>query len=112
MSQLLDYTENVEITTYVSVETEQDVNVIENTALDGSYYQQIVGEPSVMYEVTAYVDRDGRTALQTAEAAGNLLKVTMARGTYYGRIMKAGLKFGARLAYDYFKATIKLAKEA
>lgn len=112
MSQLYDNTAGVEITEYVSVEQDQDVNIVENTALDGSYYQQIIGDPAIFYDVTAYVNRTGKAALQAAEAAGNLLMIGVERGTFYGRIKAGGLKFGDRLACDYFKSTIKLAKEA
>ena len=112
MSQLYDYTESIEITEFVSLEIDQRINVVENTALDGSYYQQIIGLPAVFYNVTAFVDRTGRAALQTVEASGNLLRITVKRGTYYGRITMGALKFSDRMGSGWYKATLKLAKEA
>lgn len=110
MAKLYDETAGVEISRYVQVEESPDVNQIISTALDGSVHIQIVGEPAVSYTGTVYVTRAGKAALQSAYAAGNLLRVELKRGTYYGRL--TACKPGNRMAGDTFAVSITLAKEA
>lgn len=109
MALLFDVTESKEITEFVGLEKTQDVTKVENTALDGTYYQQIIGSPREIYNVTAYVDRAGKDTLMTADANGNLLRVDAKHGTYYGRITGKP-RYGDRLAQDYFKVTMTLAR--
>lgn len=113
MSQLYDYTAEEEITEYISGEIDQDVNIIEHTALDGTYYQQIIGSPTLSYVATAYVDSAGRSALQAAQAHGNVLRVTIPdQGVFYGRITKGGLQLSDRNGSSkWYKASLRLAKE-
>lgn len=110
MALLKDLTASTNITEYINLEIDQDIVKVENTALDGTYYVQIIGDPVELYMITAYVDRDGKTALQTAEKSGNILQADVKHGTYYGRIKT--VKFGNRMAGDYFMASIVLAKVA
>lgn len=97
-----------EISTMFIFEQEQSVNKVENVALDGTYYLQIIGDPAVTYNITAWVTLAGKTALQTAEALGNTISATNSSGTYRGRITSLQFEW---VGMDYYKATIVLAKE-
>lgn len=109
MAQLYDETTSTELSVYVSLTPEQEVNAVENIALDGTYYKQVIGSPLVTYKLTAFVTESQQDDLMDAEADCDLIKVTVNRGTYYGRI--SSLSFGDRKAEDYYEASIVLAKE-
>ncbi len=109
MTLLKNLDTNTEITRYVSLDTSQkQISVIQQT-LDGITHIQRIGSPAVSYAVTAYVDWAGKTLLLSAEHTAALLQADVCHGTYYGRITE--LKFGDRLACDWYKADITLSRE-
>ena len=109
MAQLYDITKEYAITRFVSLDESQEVNRIINKALDGTTYIQIVGKPSVNYQLEVYVDIMGKARLFRAEADCNLLRVSVQSGTYYGRI--TSLSISKMPPSKYFKATVVLAVE-
>ena len=109
MSYLKNADTNTLITHFVSLEEKQEVLRTEQTLLSGGVYLQRIGEPTVSYAVTAYVNRAGKTLLLTAEYTAALLAVSVKHGVYYGRVTE--LSFSERMAGDWFKATLTLAKE-
>lgn len=100
---------NIAISDFAQFETVVSPNQIVSTALDGSVHIQSVGDANVSYDGTVYVDRNGKMALETAYANGDLMEIIVKHGTYYGRI--TALKFGNRMAQDRFEASVTLAKE-
>ena len=109
MSYLKNADTNTLITRFVSLEEKQEVIRTAQTLLSGGVYIQRIGEPTVSYAVTAYVNRTGKALLLTAEDTAALLAVSVKHGVYYGRITE--LSFSERMAGDWFKATLTLAKE-
>jgi len=110
MALLKNQDTDTSITRFVSLNDKQEVIRTEQRLLDGSVYIQRIGNPMVLYSVTAYVDRMGKTLLQSAEDTAALLEAEVKHGTYHGRITE--LSFSERMACDWFKATVTLAKEA
>lgn len=109
MTRLINRETNREISKHVSLEPAQKQTSVIQQTLDGMYHIQKIGSPATSYNVTAYVDRDGKTLLMAADSTAALLQVTVSRGTYYGRILE--LKFGDRLPGDWFRADMTLAGE-
>lgn len=109
MAQLYDVTADVEITRYINFDDKQDVNQITNKALDGTPYLTVIGDPFVTYPLTGHVDQAGKDALKSAHAGCNLLRVTVRRGTYYGRIIDQD--FNKLEARGWYSANITLAAE-
>lgn len=109
MSLLKNVDTDKVITRFVSLDDKQDVNRSVNILLSGSEYIQNIGNPTVNYSVVAYVDRNGKALLREAEDKASLLRVVVNHGEYLGRIKE--LKFGDRLAGDWFEANLLLAKE-
>jgi hypothetical protein len=110
MSELYDVTTSEVISRLAQMEETVKVTQIKTAALDGTIYIQNIGTPETDLTGDIYVDRDGKAALQSAYSDGDTMRVTLKHGTYYGRII--GCTFGARMAGDYFKATLTLTKEA
>ena len=110
MAELYDMNRAIRITRFVQCERQVNVMRIVSKALDGTSYLQIIGTPNVDFKIVCYVDRVGKTALETAESDGNLLRITVKSGTFYGRITEA--KYSERQAGDTFQVTLKLAMEA
>lgn len=108
MAQLYDETERVIITDLVEVEQSQDVTKIQDFDLAGNFHIQIIGKPAISYNVNAYITRKGKSALETAEANGNLISVTVQRGTYYGTLSNLTM---SRFSRDLWQARVTLAKE-
>ena len=109
-SLLHDMTRNVDLSSYASWLRNSTPNMITNTALDGTTYIQLAGDPKVEYEVTAYVSREQRNKLDAAAQNCSLLSCQTSKGTVYGRITEK-IKYGDRLAGDYFKAELTLTEE-
>lgn len=109
MAELYDITQGHAITRFVSLDVAQGVKRIINTALDGTTYIQVIGTPSVTYQIEAYVDAGGKARLFLAEADCNLLRATVQSGTFYGRI--TALSCAKMPPSRYHKATITLAAE-
>lgn len=101
---------NTRISMFVSMEAEQEVIRTSQQLLTGAVYIQRIGNPTVSYSAAVYVDRSGKALLQAAEDTAALLKIEVKHGVYYGRI--TALKFSDRMAGDWFKAEVSLAKEA
>lgn len=109
MTYLKNSETNTLITRFVSLEEKQEVIRTAQTLLSGGVYIQRIGEPTISYTVTAYVNRTGKALLFTAEDTDALLSVSVKHGLYYGRI--TDLSFSERMAGEWFKATLTLAKE-
>ena len=109
MSMLYDVTTSTCVSQYVRFESEQEVSQIVSKSLDGTVYIQTVGEPQKNHTGSVFVTRAEKTALMTAHANGDLMRIEVRHGAYYGRIIS--LKFGERLPRDYFEATVTLAAE-
>ena len=109
MSRLYDMTSTVCISTYVQFEIEEETQQIVNTSLDGTVYIQNVGSPQKNCVGSVYVTRDEKTLLMSAFSGGNLMRIEVKHGTYYGRIIE--LSFGERLPGDYLEAKLKVANE-
>ena len=109
MSMLYDVTSSTCLSKYVRFETEQEISQIVSRSLDGTAYIQTVGEPQKNYNGSVFVTRAEKNLLLAAHATGDLIRIDVRHGTYYGRI--TSLKFGERLPCDYFEATVTLAKE-
>jgi len=109
MSVLYDVTTGTCISRYVRFETEQEVSQIVSESLDGTVYIQAVGEPHKNYTGSVFVTRAQKNLLLAAHAAGDLMRIEVRHGTYYGRI--TALKFSERLPCDYFEASVTLADE-
>ena len=109
MAYIKNETTGICISHFVSLEVKQEVIRATQQLLDGSVYIQRIGEPTVSYAVTAYVNRTGKAQLLTAEDTAALLSVSVKHGVYYGRV--TDLSFSERMAGDWLKATLTLAKE-
>ena len=109
-SLLRDVDRNIDVSIYASWEKTSVPTMITNTALDGTTYIQIVGEPVVEYKVTAYLTREQRDILDASAANASLMSCAVSKGTARGRI-NGKISYGDRLAGDYFKAEFTLAKE-
>ena len=110
ISLLRDVDRNIDISSYVTWVQNSTPTMITNTALDGTTYIQLVGDPIVEYKITAYLSRSQRNELDASAANGNLMSCVTSRGTARGRI-NGKISYGDRLAGDYFKADFTLAKE-
>ena len=109
MASLINTETSQLITRFVSLEESQELIRASQTFLDGSVYIQRIGNPTKYFTVTAFVDRTGKSLLENAEDTTALLLVSVKHGEYQGRITQ--LNFSQRMACDFFKATITLAKE-
>ena len=109
MSMLYDVTTGTCVSRYVRFETQQEVSQIINHSLDGTVYIQNIGKPLKNHTGSVFVNRRGKAALMAAHADGDLMRIEVKHGEYYGRI--TALKFSERLPCDYFEASITLADE-
>ena len=109
MTLFYDETTATAISRFAQFEIDQDVTQVINTSLDGTVYIQTVGDPACKYTGTVYVDRLGRLAHLDARANGDLCRVDLPRGSYYGRI--TALSFGGYMPGGWFAASVTLAKE-
>ena len=108
MSRLFNRDTDIEITQFVSLNEKQDViRTIHNT-LDGQQHIQRIGEPTISYELTLYVNEQGKQLLMQAEDVASLLEVKVKNGTYYGRIIE--LKEFKKLTAQYYEVTATLSK--
>ena len=109
MPEIRNYSTGDIITRFASLTRSAVPRQVVNIALDGTSYIQTIGAPTVSYEVEAYVRPRGRALLEQAWADTAILAVTVRSGLYYGRITE--LKFGERMAQDWYQANMTLAKE-
>lgn len=109
MAMLRNVTRGQDVTPYASLVQVSTPTMVSATAMDGTTYLQSIGKAATVYRVTAYVQPEGRAALDSAWWACDLMEVTVRRGTYRGRI--TALSYGGRQAKDWYQATITLAKE-
>ena len=110
MAQLKNKDTNGEITRFVSLQEKQDVIRTIHITLDGQQYIQRFGSPTISYELTLYVNEEGKILLMQAEDAASLLEVQVKNGTYYGRITE--LKDFKKLAGGYYEVSTTLSKVA
>ncbi len=110
MSEMRNYTAGQFITEFVQLEIQSEPTQVISHALDGTTYIQNIGDPIKTMPGTAYVTREQRALLDAANANGDVIKVTLSRGDFYGRLI--ALKYGDRMPQNYFKATFTLSKEA
>jgi hypothetical protein len=109
MALLKNKDTNTEITRFVSLKEKQEVIRIVHKTLDGAQYIQRIGEPAKSYELTLFVNDQGKEKLMQAEDSGALLEVTVGSGIYSGRIVE--LKEFERISSNFYKTTAVIAKE-
>ena len=109
MALLKNVDTDANITAFVSLEEKQELIRNAQTLLSGRVYIQRIGKPTKYYSVTAFVNRTGKAQLEDAEDTAALLSVRVKHGEYVGRITE--LSFSERMACDWFKASLVLAKE-
>lgn len=109
MAMLKNLIRGEEITPYVSMVERSTPRQVVATALDGTTYLQSVGQAQTSYQLTAYVQPEGREALDGAWWACDLLEVSVKQGVFRGRI--TALNYGSRMAQDWYQANLTLAKE-
>ena len=118
MAELYDVTSSTSITPIVeSCELNQELNQVVTYSTAGTAYMQIIGQPRKSYSVVCYATRTQVISIETAWASGNLIRITMSSGTYYGYIAefsKNPVFDQNNLAFDgvdwneYFKIELKL----
>jgi hypothetical protein len=106
MASLKNADTNEEITKFVSLNEKQDVIRIIHKTLDGAQHIQRIGEPSKSYELSLYVNEQGKQLLMLAEDTGALLEVTVQSGIYMGRIIE--LKDFEKMIGGYYKVVLIL----
>lgn len=107
MSELYNVTASTLITDAVNINTDQDIVRVTQRTLDGQYYTQIIGDPAPVANITAWVNKAGKTFLMQAEAAGDMLRVVGSDGeTIKGTIIDRG-SWDA-IGCGYYSVTIKL----
>lgn len=99
MTGLTDTTDGVFITEYVQHTANPDATIITSKALDGSYYQQIIGSPGVQITATVYVDPAGKQRLETAQAHGNMMRFESFGIVNFGRITTLAFEHVGRKHY-------------
>jgi len=77
MAYIKNETTGICISHFVSLEVKQEVIRTTQQLLDGSVYIQRIGEPTVSYTASAYVDRVGKAQLMDAEDTTALLEVSV-----------------------------------
>ena len=106
MAELYNKTTATSITPIVeSCEESQEVVKVQQYSPSGKAYIQVLGRPRKSYSVQCSVTRVQKTLLEDADAHGDLIKVVVHHGVYYGYISE--LKFST-LPEDYFSADLTL----
>jgi hypothetical protein len=108
--ELRDETTGTRLATNVQGETIFEPTMITNTALDGTTYIQIIGDPIITYEIRSYLTRSARNLLENAKSNGDLIAATLAQGTVRGRVLKT--EYSDRMAMGQYLVNITLVKEA
>jgi hypothetical protein len=106
MASLKNADKNEQITKFVSLNEKQEVIRIIHKTLDGASHIQRIGEPSKSYELTLYVNEQGKQMLMQVEDTGALLEVTVQSGVYSGRITE--LKDFEKMIGGYYKVVLIL----
>ncbi len=106
MAQLINKDTNEEITKFVSLNEKQEVIRIVHKTLDGAQHIQRIGEPTKSYELSLYVNEQGKQMLMQTEDTGALLEVVVKSGVYSGRIVD--IKDFEKLIAGYYKTTVLL----
>ena len=101
-------TADVFITEFVQHIANDDPTIINNKALDGTHYIQIIGEPGKTITATVYVDYAGKLLLENAQKSGNLLRFTSFGVTDYGRLTSLSFDHHGR---DHYEVEIVAAGE-
>lgn len=118
MAELYDCNTSTSITPIVeSCELNQEINQVVTYSTNGTPYMQIIGNPRKSYSVICYATRTQVSLIETAWANGNLIRITMTSGTYYGYIFefskspvfdKNNLVFDGSGYNEYYKIELKL----
>ena len=108
MASLFNRDKSQEITRFVSLNEKQDIIRTVHNTLDGQQYIQRIGTPTISYELTLYVNEQGKQLLMQAEDVASLMEVKVKNGTYYGRIIE--LKEFKKLVAGYYEVTTTLSK--
>jgi hypothetical protein len=107
----MSYLKNTEtdetITRFVSFRKTQEVIRTVQTALDGTEYLTRFGSPTVHYDLTLYVNEEGKAMLMDAEDSVPLLECSVNQGVFIGRITELG-DFDYQAA-GWYKVTATLA---
>ena len=109
MALLKNRDTNEEITKFVSLNQKQEVIRIIHKTLDGAQHIQRIGELTKSYELSLFVNEQGKQLLMQADDTGALLEVSVKSGVYSGRIID--IKDFEKLIAGYFKTTVILTKE-
>lgn len=106
MAELYDKTTSTSITPIVeSCEKSQEVVKVQQYSPSGKAYIQVIGRPRKSYDVQCSVTRAQKSLLEAAEANGDLIKVVMHHGIYYGFISEQNF---SALPEDYFSVDMTL----
>ena len=122
MAELYDMTTSTSITPIVeSCEMNQELNQVVTYSTAGTMYMQIIGQPRKSYSVVCYATRTQVVSIETAWSSGNLIRITMTGGTYYGYVIEFSknpvfeqnnLAFDGTAYNEYYKVELKLAYAA
>jgi hypothetical protein len=122
MAEMYDVTASQSLTPIVeSCECNQEINQVVMHSRSGDTYMQIIGGPRKTYSVVCYVTRAQVTNIETAWQYGNLIRITMSSGTYYGRIYEFSknplfdgnnMVFNGSTYEEYFKIEMRLTYES
>lgn len=118
MAELYNNATSTTLTNLVeSCEVNQELNQVVNYSRSGKMYMQILGDPKISYSVVCYAKREEVTNIESAWALGQLIKITISHGTYYGIIYeynknpvvdKVNMVFDGSENAEYFKIELKL----
>ena len=109
MSAIHDESNNM-ISKFVRVTKQVLPRKIVSSLLDGSDIVQIIGTAPARLSLELIVDQNGREALDTIDAAGELITVTDESDTYSGRILEKGN--WEKQTQNCFKTTMTVSVEA
>ena len=97
--------DNLLLTPYVSLITNQEPMKIVNHLLDGTYHVQILGATQVA-ELEIYADNVGKALLETADRNGEQLSVVIRDKNWQGILLSLGT--WKRISQKYYQTTAKM----
>lgn len=95
------------ITIYVNLKQRQELTRTVQSTLDGTDYVEMYGKPRVYYDVTLYLNEEGKTRLEEAESKVSLCKIAVKKGEFTGRIVQVS-KYDT-LVTGWYKVNVTLA---
>ena len=90
MTSLVNTETGQVLTRFVNFKETHERLLTVQQALDGTEYMTRFGAPFVAYELTLYVNMEGKAALTAAADNLTLLKVNVRQGRFTGRIKELG----------------------